>query len=101
MIVRVYRATVSRGGSSDFEEIVRSETLAQFTRVPGLVSWVAGRPLGAAGEFAVVTVWEDLESLQRFVGPDWQREGVMPAEALALLEETVLHHYEVFASSSP
>ena len=101
MIVRVYRATVRTGGASDFEEIVRSEALSQLAGAPGLVSWVAGRPLGTAGEFAVVTIWEDLESLQRFVGQDWHREGVMPAEALALLEETVLHHYESFASSPP
>jgi heme-degrading monooxygenase HmoA len=99
MIVRVFRATVRSGASASFEDIVRSETLARFTDAPGLVSWVAGRPLGTAGEFAVVTVWEDLDSLRRFVGPDWQREGVMPAEALALMEGTVLHHYEVLASS--
>ena len=64
------------------------------------MSWVAGRPLGTAGEFSVVTVWQDLESLQRFAGPDWQRENVLPAEALQLLEGTTLHHYEVIASSS-
>ena len=99
MIVRVYRATVRSGGAAAFEDIVRSEALIQLEGAPGLVSWIAGRPLGAAGEFAVVTVWEDLEALQRFVGQDWHREGVMPAAALELLEGTILHHYEVFASS--
>ena len=52
------------------------------------------------GEFVVVTVWRDLQSLQRFAGPDWQREGVIPAGELPLLEGTVLHHYEVFDSSA-
>ncbi len=99
MIVRVFRATVRSGSADDFEEVVRSISLTRLRDAPGLVSWVAGRPLGAAGEFCVLTVWEDLDSLQRFAGPDWQRENVLPAEALPLLEETILHHYEVFGSS--
>jgi heme-degrading monooxygenase HmoA len=99
MIVRVFRAMVRAGSAGDFEDVVRSTSLTRFEDAPGLVSWVAGRPLGATGEFCVVTVWEDLDSLQRFAGPDWQRENVLPAEALPLLEETILHHYEVFGSS--
>jgi heme-degrading monooxygenase HmoA len=101
MIVRVFRATVRAGSAAEYEQVVRAEALPMLEGVPGLRSWVAGKPLGAAGEFAVVTVWEDLEALQRFVGEDWQREGVMPGGALALMEGTILHHYEVFASSSP
>jgi heme-degrading monooxygenase HmoA len=100
MIVRVFRATVRSGSTAEFEQVFRADALPLLEGVPGLRSWVAGRPLGTAGEFAVVTVWEDLESLQRFVGQDWQREGVMPGAALALMEGTILHHYEVIASSS-
>ena len=99
MIIRVNRAWVRSGAGADFEAATRAHSIPRLERAAGLVSWYAGRPLGATGEFVLVTVWRDLESLQAFAGPDWQREGVIPAEALPLLEETVLHHYEVFASS--
>jgi heme-degrading monooxygenase HmoA len=100
VIVRVFRARVLSGAAPDFEATIRSHSLPRLEGVPGLVSWFAGRPLGTAGEFVVVTVWETLDALQSFAGPDWQREGVIPAEALPLLEETILHHYEVFGSSA-
>lgn len=100
MIVRVFRCTVRSGSTAELEDVIRNITLTRFRNAPGLVSWFAGRPLGTAGEFCVVTVWKDLDSLQQFAGPDWQREGVVPADALPLLEETVLHHYDLFGSSS-
>jgi quinol monooxygenase YgiN len=100
MIIRVFRCTVRSGSSVEFEDVVHNITLTRFRNAPGLVSWIAGRPLGTAGEFCVVTVWQDLESLHQFAGRDWQQEGVIPADALPLLEDTVLHHYEVFGSSS-
>ena len=100
MIVRVFRAKVMSGAAADFETKLREESIPMLQAAHGVVSWWAGRPLGAAGEFVMVTVWRDLESLKAFAGPDWQREGVIPADELPLLEETVLHHYEVIGSSS-
>jgi len=100
MIVRVFRAKVRPGSTADFEAAAREQSIPLLRAAGGLVSWWAGRPLGETGEFVVVTVWRDLQSLQRFAGPDWQREGVIPAGELPLLEGTVLHHYEVFDSSA-
>jgi heme-degrading monooxygenase HmoA len=99
MIVRVFRARVRPGSAADFEVMLREQSIPLLKAADGLVSWWGGRPLGETGEFVVVTVWRDLASLQEFAGPDWQREGVIPDE-LPLLEETVLHHYELFGSSS-
>lgn len=100
MIVRVFRAQVRPGATADFEAAIREHSIPLVQGADGLVSWCAGRPLGQRGEFVMVTVWRDLESLREFAGPDWQREGVIPAAELPLLEGTVLHHYEVFDSSS-
>ena len=99
MIVRVFRARVRPGSAADFEAMMREQSIPLVQAADGLVSWWAGRPLGETGEFVMVTVWRDLESLQEFAGPDWQREGVIPADELPLLDETVLHHYELFGSS--
>ena len=100
MIVRVFRARVRAGTAEPFEATVCERSLPRVTGAPGLVSYYAGRPLGESGEFVLVTVWEDLDALRAFAGPDWQREAVIPKEELPFLEETVLHHYEVFAAST-
>jgi heme-degrading monooxygenase HmoA len=99
VIVRVFRARVRPGSTADFEATVRRHSIPLVEAADGLVSWWAGRPLGETGEFVMVTVWRDLESLQEFAGPDWQRDGVIPADELPLLDETVLHHYELIDSS--
>jgi quinol monooxygenase YgiN len=99
VIVRVFRARVRPGSAADFEASVRQLSIPLVKAADGLVSWWAGRPLGETGEFVMVTVWRDLESLQEFAGPDWQREGVIPADELPLLDGTVLHHYELIDSS--
>jgi quinol monooxygenase YgiN len=99
MIVRVFRARVRPGQAADFEATVREHSLARIREAEGIVSWWAGRPLGETGEFVVVTVWRDMDSLRGFAGPDWQREAVLPADVLPMLDETVLHHYELFDSS--
>jgi quinol monooxygenase YgiN len=100
MIVRVFRARVRAGAAADFEAKVRQESIPLVEAAGGVVSWWAGRPLGAAGEFVMVSIWQDLESLKAFAGPDWQREGVIPPDELPLLEETILHHYELIGSSA-
>jgi heme-degrading monooxygenase HmoA len=99
VIVRVFRARVRPGTAADFEVMLREQSIPLLRTADGLLSWWGGRPLGQAGEFVVVTVWRDLESLKEFAGPDWQREGVIPADELPLLDETVLHHYELIDSS--
>ena len=100
MIVRIFRARVRSGAAADFESKLGEESIPLVQAAGGVVSWWAGRPLGAAGEFVIVTIWQDLESLKAFAGPDWQREGVIPPDELPLLDETILHHYELIGSSA-
>ena len=100
MIVRVFRAKVRAGTAEPFEATVRERRLSRVTGAPGMVSYYAGRPLGESGEFVLVTVWEDLDALRAYAGSDWQREAMVPTDELPYLEETMLHHYEVFATST-
>jgi len=43
----------------------------------------------------MVSVWEDLASLQTFVGEQGE-EAVIPEEECPVLLETTVHHYETF-----
>jgi len=100
MIVRIFRTTTVPGMGEEFEEKVRRLSVPMLDAADGLLWYVVGRPLGQAREFAVVTLWRDLEALRAFAGQDWREEAVIHQDELPLLEDTVLHHYEVAFSSS-
>jgi len=100
MIVRIFRATARPGMAGDLESKIRELSVPMLDSAEGLEWYVVGRPLGETREFAVVTVWRDLEALRAFAGPDWREEAVVPQDELPLLEGTVLHHYEIAHSPS-
>lgn len=64
---------------------------------PGMVGFYSGRPMGAASdEFVMVTVWDNLASLQAFAGTDWNR-SVIPEPERPLLAESSVQHYDLIA----
>ena len=45
----------------------------------------------------MVTLWESLEAVQAFVGPDWE-QAVVPEEAGRCSPTRFVHHYESYAA---
>ena len=102
MIVRVFRARVRAGAAADFEAKVRTESIPLVEAAGGVVSWWAGRPLGAAGEFVMVSIWEDLESLKAFAGPDYEAAVFYPEDDRFLVERDQFStHYCVHTHTAP
>jgi heme-degrading monooxygenase HmoA len=100
MVIRVFRARVQAGKQSEFEAMARRLSLPLVQKQRGLLGFHAGRPLGhSRDEFVIVTLWESVEALEAFVGPDWE-QAVVPEEERPVLADTFLHHFEAFASSS-
>lgn len=98
MIVRIFRAQVRAGQSAEFQRRVEQLSIPLVNAQKGILMYYAGKPMDSnPGEFVMVTVWDDLASLKAFVGEDW-RQAVIPEQELPLLEETFVHHYEVFGS---
>ncbi len=99
MIVRIFRARVRAGQLVEFQRRVEQLSIPLVKGQKGMLMYYAGKPMDSGpGEFVMVTVWEDLASLKAFAGEDWSR-AVIPEQELPLLEETFVHHYEVFGSS--
>jgi heme-degrading monooxygenase HmoA len=97
MIVRVFRARVRPGMDNEFERMVRELSIPLVDRQRGLIARYSGRPVGGnATEFTMVSIWEDLDALKAFAGEDWE-QSVVPEEERAVLAETFVHHYELFA----
>ena len=100
MIIRVFSAKVRPGKQQEFERIVKEEAIPMLEKHKGVVAEYAGRPFGTnSDDFTFVTVWKDMSDLKEFAGKDWE-EALLSVEALQLLEETHINHFEVYHSRS-
>lgn len=96
MIIRIFRARLKPGASADqLARFAREVTLPSLDRDPGLVARYAGTGLGETGEeFAVISVWQDLDSVKKTTGDDWERPLWPDPRAKELIAEVFMHHYE-------
>lgn len=99
MIVRIYRARVVRGQEERFLRFLRDDAMPHIERA-GAVATYYGRRVGEAGEdFMAISVWQDLEALERAV-PDWRRPIPFPSLE-SMLVEGFVEHYETVGNTSP
>jgi len=100
MIIRVFRAKVRPGKADEFERLVREQSVPMVKKQRGVIAVYAGRPVGSnSNEFTVTSVWKDLTDIKAFAGKDWEK-SVIPPDELPLLEETYIHHFELFHGES-
>ncbi len=96
MIIRVFRARIRAGKVAEFKRMVQEQSIPWLASTDGMLGYFAGEPLSEDERgFAMVTLWRDIESLQRFVGESW-KTPVVTADEAPLVEEMVAHHYERF-----
>ena len=99
MVIRVFRAHVQPGRQADFEAMARRLSVPLVRKQKGLLGFYAGRPLvHSKDEFVMVTLWDSVDSIRAFVGPDWE-QAVVPEEERPVLVDSFVHHYEAYATS--
>jgi heme-degrading monooxygenase HmoA len=73
MIIRVFRPTIHPGKEREFEAFLRATAVPLVSQQSGLVAQHVGKPRDPSStEYAYVTIWEDVESIQAFAGERWQ-----------------------------
>ena len=96
MIVRVFPARVHPERLEEWTQLVKKLSVPLVKSGHGLVAYFPGNSIDpATGEYTMVTVWKDLESLKQWAGEKW-REAIIPEQELPLIKEAWLHNYEVF-----
>lgn len=95
MIMRVFQVTTRPGKEAAFSEFFHKTAIPLMRGTKGIVQVLPGaaRP-DTPREFSFVMVWQDLASLKAFVGADYTKPHVDPAED-ALVESRVMKHYEL------
>jgi heme-degrading monooxygenase HmoA len=100
MIARLWHGSAVRGKADDYVEHLRREVLPGLARIEGCRgAHVLRREAGDGVEFVVLTLWESMDAVRRFAGPDAETAVVAPAaqELLRAFDPTVTH-YEVALS---
>jgi len=101
MIARHWRGWTEVQNADAYERLLREKVLPSLKSIEG---YKGGYVLRCDGphevEFAVINLFDSLEAVKRFAGPDYN-VPVFEPEARALLRrvEPVAMHYEVRASN--
>ena len=97
MISRHWKGLCAPNRAEAYLSHLRRETFPALATIPGFVrASVLRRDLPAGVEFQVVTVWQSLEAIQAFAGPDAET-AVVPAVVQAMMIEYDRRatHYEI------
>ena len=99
MILRIFTARIRAGREAEFERMVREQSIPWLEASDGMLGYLPGKPRDEGqSEFVMVTLWKDIESLEKFAGPDWQTP-VVTGEETPLVEEMHAVHYTHFGEA--
>jgi heme-degrading monooxygenase HmoA len=97
MIARWWRGSAGKDEADEYLEHLRQAVLPELARIDGYRgAQVLRRDLGDGVEFAVLTLWESMESVRQFAGADAATAVVAPAARRLLRDfDSTVTHYEI------
>ena len=97
MIARVWHGSTKPEHADAYEAMLKPELLPGISKVPGFKgSYFLRRSVGNEVEFVTILLWESLDALKAFAGPDYEL-SIIPEERRKYLSkhEERAAHYEV------
>jgi heme-degrading monooxygenase HmoA len=100
MIARIWHGYTKPENADAYEAMLKPEVLPGISRVKGYRgSYFLRREQGSEVEFITILLWESLEALRDFAGPNYETAVVPPErrKVLSRFSERA-SHYEVILS---
>ena len=97
MIARIWHGYTTPENADGYEALLKPEVLPGISRVKGYQgSYFLRRRVGAEVEFMTIMLWDSIDSIKAFAGPDYET-AVVPAERRKFLAhyDPKSAHYEV------
>lgn len=97
MIARIWHGYTKAENADTYEAMLKPEVLPGISRVEGYRgSYFLRREHGSEVEFVTILLWESLEAIRNFAGPNYETAVVAPErrQVLARFDERA-SHYEV------
>ena len=100
MIARVWHGYTKPEQADTYEEMLRNTILPGIHRVAGYKGcYVLRKGEGAEVEFITVTLWESMDAVRQFAGPNYETPVIVPeAEDLLTRHDKKSTHYQAFYS---
>ncbi len=93
MITRIFRVKVHKNCADEFEKAYKEVSIPLVKSQKGFESLSTGKPLTDKSlEYVMISYWKDLESLQNFVGENWEA-ALIPDGMEKFVDDCWLHHY--------
>jgi heme-degrading monooxygenase HmoA len=100
MIMRTWRGCTTVADADAYHAYLERTGVSQFNRTPGNKGvTILRRMVHGRAEFLVMSMWESMEAIQRFTGPDPTRAVFYPEDEEFLVEyDVVVRHYDVLTA---
>jgi heme-degrading monooxygenase HmoA len=97
MIGRLWQGWTTRTNADGYEALLRTRILPGIHRVPGYRgAYLLRRDAGHEVEFVTLTLFESLDAVRGFAGPEYEKAVILPeAEALLARHEPRARHFEI------
>ena len=99
MIARIWQGRTRPGMGKAYYEYLQSTGLKDYRATKGLQRvLVLARSIGDQTEYVLITLWDDMDAVRRFAGPDPEKAVYYAQDHLYFAEEErkpTVAHYEV------
>ena len=102
MIARHWRGWTKPQNADAYETLLKTQVLPDLSRIAGYRGgYVLRSDTADEVEFVVTNLFDSLEAVRAFAGPDFSTPIFEPEARLLLSRiETIAHHYEVRANTA-
>ena len=97
MISRHWKGIAKPGEADNYIEHLRTDTFPKLSEIGGFISAsILKRAVDQGTEFLIITVWESIESIEKFAGAEAD-VAVVPdvVQAMMIEYDRIVRHYEV------
>ena len=100
MIARLWHGYTDPTNAPIYEQLLLTHILPGIHRIKGYKGcYLLQRKDGGEVEFITLTLWESLDAVKEFAGPDYSKAVIVPeAEALLTRHDAESVHYECVRS---
>jgi hypothetical protein len=101
MIARTWRGSATAAKANDYFRHFKTEVIPNLKRIAGHKgAYLLRREGGAGVEFLAVTLWDSLETIRKFSGPDPDVAHIEPEGRAALTEfDDFARNYEIICDT--
>ncbi|NML21885.1 antibiotic biosynthesis monooxygenase [Pseudoflavitalea sp. G-6-1-2] len=99
MIARIWHGKTNIDKLDVYTDFLKKKAIPDYQKTAGFHSLSFLRQIkDGEAHFTLITYWEDLESIKKFAGQDFEKAKYYPEDNDFLLEfEEKVQHYDVFA----